>query len=190
MVTKSLSEQRFQQALAFGQVAESRIARWLIARGAHLLPVYDIEYETGKGPRLFGGEDGELICPDLLVFKRGACYWIEAKHKTVFSWYRKKRQWETGIDLRHYENYRRVQQQIGSAVWLLFLHECATPDNRDVAHGCPPECPTGLFGGNLTELLLSESHRDAYQRFGRSYPMVYWAHSALKTLAPLHEVGG
>ena len=35
-------------------MAESRIARWLTISGGNLvLPFYEIEYETRKGPRLF-----------------------------------------------------------------------------------------------------------------------------------------
>lgn len=165
------SNEAFQQNLAFGQVAESRIARWIRGRGQAVLPVYDIEYETGKGPRLFLGVDTKLVAPDLAVFARGRVIWVEVKHKTAFSWGYTRRRWETGIDLHHYEDYLRVMDETELPVWLLFLHPQSKPSADDQRHNCPPECPVGLFGGSLEYLLENESHRHA--NHGPS-GMVYW----------------
>jgi len=49
--SKALSrDQHFQQQLAFGQIAETEIAQWITRLGDTILPIYDIEYATGKGP--------------------------------------------------------------------------------------------------------------------------------------------
>ena len=179
-----LSEQEFQARLAFGQAAETTIARWLRRRGAAILPIYDIEYDDGKGPRLFGG-GYQVAAPDLLIWSKGGTLWCETKHKSVWTWYRKEQRWETGINLNHYDDYQVVAQQTGLPVWLLFLHRQDLPDIRDRQLGSPGRCPVGLFGGRLDELRKMESHR--LNRHGR-HGMVYWAHSTLALLASLDEV--
>lgn len=181
-VALNLSRNSFQKNLAFGQMAETAIARWLISRGAIILPIYDIEYDTGKGPRLFSA-DANLVAPDLLAWTKGRFLWIEAKHKSVFTWSRRHGRWQTGIDLKHWRDYQRVSDTTDCDIWLLFLHRCSMPDQRDRAY-CPPECPTGLFGGMIAELAKNFSHED--MRHGHS-GMVYWNYESLHAIAPLEE---
>ncbi len=179
---KRSSDLAFQKNLAFGQMAETAIARWLISRGAIVLPIYDIEYDTGKGPRLFSA-DMKLVAPDLLVWNKRQFLWIEAKHKSVFTWSRRHGHWQTGIDLKHWRDYQKVSQRTGCDIWLLFLHRCSRPDFRDREY-CPPECPTGLFGGTIERLTETFSHED--MRHGRS-GMIYWNHKSLHAIASLKE---
>lgn len=174
----------FQKQLGFGQIAETDIARWLISRSNMVLPVYDIEYDTGKGPRLFGAA-APVVAPDLLVFGPRGTIWVEAKHKSVFTWHRKTQQWTTGIDLRHYTDYLAVQDSIELEVWLLFLHGCSVPAAIDRKFpSCPELCPVGLFGNSITRLRDCESHRS--EKWARG--MVYWSEQSLKRLASLEEV--
>ena len=175
----------FDRMLRKGQVGESAISGWLQSRGHAVFPAYQIEQHTGKGPQLFAAY-GDLVLPDLLAFKSGKIHWFEAKHKTCFTWYRKARKWTTGIDLRHYGEYQEVAARTCLPVWLLFFHPTAQPSNSDIEHGCPPSCPTGLFGGDLAVLSQTESHRS--DKHGRS-GMVYWAHDALLFLAPATALG-
>lgn len=176
----------FQTNLEFGAIAEGAIAGWLRRGGFSILPAYQIEQHTGKGPQLFTATNG-LVAPDMLAFGKQDLVWVEAKHKSVFTWYRKTKEWTTGIDLRHYEEYKKVQQVTGKVVWIFFHHPNSTPSQSDRAYGCPSECPTGLFGGNLDYLsscehhrcLPLDEHRPGYLGHGRS-GMVYWAHSALQ----------
>lgn len=176
----------FQRNLAFGHIAESAIARWLRNRGRLVLPVYDIEYETGKGQRVFAAGAAQFCAPDLMVFGgREPVQWIEAKHKTVFTWYRKKQQWQTGIDLNHWRDYLAVRAQTGVPVWILFLHRISKPDRRDIIAGCPDECPVGLFGQEIRRLEHTFDHTD--WRHGR-HGMVYWNHASLTQYANLGEV--
>ena len=177
--------QQFNRQLAFGQIAETQIAKWIISRGNLVLPIYDVEINSGKGPRLFGGVDGELVAPDLLIMSAMGVYWIEAKHKTVFTWHRLTERWTTGIDIRHYEHYQQVEAETPWPVWLLFLHASSTPDSRDIRYGCPERCPTGLFGAPLSRLTECENHR--HSNWGTS-GMVYWAHADLTLLATLDEI--
>ena len=181
----TLRSEGFQKQLAFGQLAETDIAKWIMRRGGTVLPIYDIEYDTGKGPRVFS-KLRTFVAPDMLVFKAGRMCWIEAKHKSVFAWYRLRQIWTTGIDLHHYSQYHEVQELLGIPVWLLFLHRSSTPSAIDRKHeSCPATCPTGLFGGNLEFLSRNEDHRS--DRHGSS-GMVYWAHATLTKMASVGDM--
>lgn len=184
----------FAENLAFGKVAEGLIANWLMARGNSVLPVYEIEKSTGKGPQLFG-MDASLVAPDMVTFTENGVMWIEAKHKSVFTWHRNTQQWTTGIDLRHYADYLKVAKTTRLPVWLMFFHKNSNPSDVDIRSGCPAQCPTGLFGGDIFNLVPRENHRtppldvmrDGVKGHGRS-GMVYWAASALKQLASHDDV--
>ena len=170
----------FQESLHCGAIGESLIARWLNWRGWHVLPVYEVEAQSGKGPRLFA-KDRQLIAPDMLVLKGDTVLWIEAKHKDAFSWHRNTQQWTTGIDLRHYVDYCEVNDSTQRDVWLLFLHRGGQ------AKDSPPDSPSGLFGQSLLALRCRESHR--HSNWGNS-GMVYWGKDSLIKLASLEDVVG
>lgn len=172
----------FRQKLAFGETGESLIANWLKWKEYSILPVYEKEVDTGKGPQVFTLSSG-LIAPDLLAFSDDPTkvWWVEAKHKSAFSWHRKTRRWVTGIDLRHYENYLELQGRSPWPIWLLFLHRAGRA--KDTPEGMT--CPTGLYGGNIERLCRMENHR--HENWGRS-GMVYWAESVLNKIAELGEV--
>lgn len=175
----------FAQHFEFGRVGETVITRWLQSHGASVTDAEHIPPHTFpgctvhpsghmKGPHLIH-ENLRLVLPDLLVFFNGGWKWVEAKHKTCFGWHRKTRQWTTGIDLNHYQEYLHITRVTGLPVYLMFYHPRAQPDARDIAAGCPPESPVGLFGGLLSELQLKEDHR--HENHGRS-GMVYWTPDA------------
>lgn len=168
----------FRDSVRFGKAGESLIARWLRAQSWTVLPVYEKIIDEGKGPHLFL-PSRELIAPDLLAWIAKGTVWIEAKHKTAFSWHRRTQKWVTGVDLPHYEDYCRVDDSTPFPVWLLFLHRGGQ------AKDSPPNSPKGLFGNTLAELRQHESHRDPR---GSYRGMVYWALEFLKPLASLDEV--
>lgn len=182
----------FQVNLETGQLAESAIARWLRRRGWHVLPAYEKEIDNGKGPRLFMAEGtgvSELITPDLLALKDGRFHWVEAKHKSTFTWYGIGGYWTTGIDLRHWRDYQRVQTETGVPVYLFFLHRESRTRPDDISKwGAPEECPTGLFAGSVSRLAAECSHESA--NWGRS-GMIYWQpFTHLRHVASLEEMGG
>lgn len=168
----------FANQLAYGRAAESAIARWLRSKGRTVLPVYEKIFDDGKGPQVFTPKDS-LVAPDLLVWKDDRATWIEAKHKTAFTWHRITGRWVTGIDLRHYEHYLKVAQSSPWPVWLLFLHEGGH------AKDSPETSPAGLFGNELLYLSRNVNHKS--DKWGRS-GMVYWARQTLKKLANLDTI--
>jgi hypothetical protein len=174
----SATGEAFQLNLAFGQMGESRIARWLMSQGYSVLPVYDAQYETGKGPRVFTAS-GDIVAPDMMVWKGGSIRWIEAKQKTVATWYRRGAAWQTGIDSRHFDHYCKLRDTSPVPVWLMFLHTQDRHPGRDE----PWPCPTGLFGNDLS--ILEPKARFAPQHHNG---MVYWDISSLRRMATLDEV--
>lgn len=170
----------FDDQLQVGQSGELRIARWFRNRGFFVLPVYELTPGAKKGPRLLSPAC-ELIAPDMFVFKQDKTYWIECKQKTHFSWHGKSQRWVTGIDLRLYEHYLRINDSTPWPVWVLFLHTESTPWTQDIEKWhCPDACPVGLFGNALAALRDEESHRDA--------GMVYWPHESFLPLANLGDL--
>jgi hypothetical protein len=168
----------FERSLDFGLAGETAIAQWLKRRGYTILPVYEKILDTGKGPQLYT-PNCELIAPDLLVYRGDKVLWIEAKRKAAFSWHRITQRWVTGIDLRHYEDYCRVDDTAPWPVWLLFLQE------GKQAKDSPPDSPAGLFGNALDYLRLHENHR--HENWGKT-GMVYWSLADLRLMAELGEV--
>lgn len=168
----------FERSLSRGLAGESAIARWLRRRGFSVLPAYQTMLDTGKGPQLYT-PDCTLITPDMLVFKGNRVLWIEAKRKTAFAWNRQRGCWVTGIDLRHYSDYCRVEDCSPWPVWLLFLHEGGQ------AKDSPADSPAGLFGNSLEYLRHNENHRSP--KFG-SGGMVYWDIGCLRLMATVDAV--
>lgn len=172
----------FQEALEIGKTGESRIARYLVTLGYSVLPIYKTDDTEYKGPVLHSASSGALVVPDMLIFKGQKVYWIEAKHKAAFTWYRKTGEWVTGIDLHYYQQYLIIQNERPEwPIWLLFLHVDGT------AKDTPPGkiSPTGLFGNALSYLMRNEHHR--YENHVTS-GMVYWNVDAMKFLAPLSDL--
>ena len=169
----------FVQQLQFGKTGEGIIAKWLKLRGFHVLPVYEIEQGQYKGPALYA-TNGQFIAPDMLAFQiSGKTLWIEAKTKSAFTWHRITSRWVTGIELRHYEDYLKVQSVSPWPIWLLFLQF----DGQ--AKDSPAGCPSGLFGHNIAYLSQHENHRHVN---GGNGGMVYWASDTLRHIAELEEV--
>ena len=167
----------FTETLAKGQLGEDAISLWLMKKGYAVLPAYQVQMDTGKGPRLFTAERS-YIAPDLLAFTSGKVVWIEAKHKTGFTWHRLTSCFVTGIDLRHYSDYIAVQERGHWAVHLMFLHDGGTAKDS-------PNSPSGLYGQSLSYLTRHEHHRHA--NWGKG-GMVYWDIKDLRVYAPLAEV--
>ena len=163
----------FEQRLKEGKLGESEIAEWLKKRGHHILPIYEIEKNQYAGPAVFSSKGESIIAPDMLIFGNGSVTWIEAKHKDAFSLHRKTNKMVTGIDLHHYEQYKKIQQLVDWDVWILFLHRGGQAKDSPVSN-------SGLYGGCLNYLAKNENHRS--DKWGKS-GMVYWAENILTKLS-------
>ena len=163
--------------MATGRVGENAIASWLRSGGWNVLPAYEIETPTGKGPRLFTATLGELVTPDMLVFKGRCIRWVEAKTKSSFTWYRTRECWQDGVDKRHWMDYCKVAELTGWQTWLLFLHGPGSVA-KDTPEGMIP--PVGLWGNELRKLRSSIDHESDRHASG----MVYWSIDTLVQVAP------
>ena len=177
----------FQASLAEGQIGESLIALWLRSRGWFILPVYDVEIDSGKGPRVFAPGGGQIIAPDILAMHpaKKLIKFIEVKHKSVFSWHNQTQTWQTGIDLKHWRDYQKLALSLDCEIWLLFLHKSSEPREKDLARwpDCPQRCPSGLFAQEISRLENCGRISNRY-----SSGMIYWkAHDLIK-IASLEEV--
>jgi hypothetical protein len=170
----------FEKSLKHGLAGESAISRWLRRKGYYVLPAYEKIIDNNKGPRVFTPNKNNLITPDLLAWKIDTrTIWIEAKHKTAFSWHRKTQRWVTGIDRKHYRHYLEIQNQSPWDIWLLFLHEGGQ------AKDSPPSSPAGLYGNSIERLRRNVNHE--HENHGPS-GMVYWAVGSLILMANINEI--
>lgn len=163
----------FSTQLDYGKAGESTIANFFKGKGYSALPVYEKETGEFKGPTIFAFDTSTIIAPDMLVFNKEKCMWIEAKRKGSFSWHRNTQRWVTGIDLHHYSEYKKVDELSPWPVWLMFLHEIG-PNAKDTPEGMTS--PSGLYGNDLNVLSERENHRHA--NWGKS-GMVYWSEESL-----------
>jgi len=171
---------RFKDSLSYGQIGEGRIANWLKLRGYCVMPVYEKEVDNGKGPRIFMPPSyiENLIAPDMFIFNKEKAMFIEAKRKSAFSWYRNGGYWTTGIDLKHYLHYCKVEEISPFKVYLMFLQEGGRAKDS-------PQSPSGLYYNSLEFLRDNEDHRS--NRWG-NHGMVYWKIDSLKKRAELEEM--
>ena len=168
----------FEQSYNFGKIAESLIAVYFKNKGYAVLPIYEKEINEGKGPALYF-PDAEIIGTDMMVFNKNKIFWIEAKHKTAFTWHRITSRWCTGIDIKHYEHYQEISKRTEWPVWIMFYHEGGQ------AKDSPADSPSGMFGNEINYLIKNENHR--HNGWGK-YGMVYWAIDKLKLIATKEEI--
>ena len=173
----------FKDSLRNGFIGESIITKWLNTNGYDVLPAYEIGESIGKGPRLFTATQGQLITPDLLVFKDGdVCCWVEAKTKSAFTWHRKTKSFQTGIDLKYWNDYLKVREQIKFNLNLFFLHKEGNAA-KDTPSG--EKSPSGLYFGEINDLRETIDHE--HPNCGSS-GMVYWQEKDLTKLCDYEDV--
>jgi Holliday junction resolvase-like predicted endonuclease len=178
-----MSQPKYAQQDELGRFGENVVAYWLQSRGNSVVPLRDIE--TGdifKGPRMTGPEGIEGACTDWLCTNRVKTVFIEVKTKRAFSWHRLRADWVTGIDQHYAEHYMMQRKNSSIPMWLLFLHLYPTPSDSDREHGCPDQCPTGLYGQEI--LVLANDIHHTSPNWGKG-GMVYWSFPPLLKLETL-----
>lgn len=176
------SAKLFKQTLEEGLLGEGHIARWLNRRGWNVLPAYQVELDTGKGPRFYTADAGALVTPDILAIRGGQIWWVEAKTKSAFTLYRKDNTIQTGIDRRHWQEYLKVREVTPFPIWLLFLHK---PGQSLAGDPLGRISPCGLFGEEIGVLCDCVDHEsDKHGPTG----MVYWRLESLQKLGEYADV--
>lgn len=186
-----MDQERFKMCLEFGRLGESLTAKWLLDRGNFVLPVYEIE-NADKGPRLYAPDRSALIATDMLVISpAGRCsIWIETKTKTGFTQLRRENRdgkcgvWQTGIDRRYFCDYRRIDEESGYPVWLLFLQRGGQTKDS------PAESPAGLYGNSIENLKDKIDHEHDFYEWEERPAMVYWNIYDLYRLATIESSDG
>lgn len=176
-----MSSVSFATQLSTGLIGESHVARWLNRGGWHVLPAYEKELNSGKGPRFYTATRGPLVTPDMLIIRDTDIRWVECKAKNAFAWHRNSEAWTTGIDHHHWEQYLLVRETVPFPLWLFFIQK------RGVAKDTPEGMvsPSGLFG---QEILILKDCVDHEWFWPGGKGMVYWKIDSLKKLAELDNV--
>jgi hypothetical protein len=101
-----------------GEQGEVVVRTWLKQLGYFIVPTSLIF--TGGAPMLEGLLK-KYVLPDVLAAKVHP-RWVEIKTKTRATFNQKRQRWETGVPLRHWNDYNAVQKHSGIEGSLCFLH--------------------------------------------------------------------
>jgi hypothetical protein len=178
-----MSTAHFQQSLKVGAAGESVVSAWLQEQGFYIQPAYEkIGLGTFKGPRTFG-PDRAYVSPDLFCLRKEHSMahgmYVEVKAKRHFTYYGKKKRFETGIDTRLFHDYLELADRVGLPVYLMFLHWTNETRADDVTMwNAPPTVQGGLFWGSVTTLDEVKREGSMAQR-GAIKAMYYWGRDEL-----------
>lgn len=161
----------FARSLARGKTEERKIAAYLKALGFRVLPTTDF---AANGAPMLSAEDpsDSLIMPDLQAFRGGEGSWFEAKWKSNTDRYNRTGKLTTGIGLRHYEHYCKIENEWNTPVVIVFIHE----REREV------RC------GTLHQLEAAFSHDYRGDKMDRA-GMRFWNAESIPLWMPLAELG-
>jgi len=174
-----MSTSSFAKSLKLGLANESIITKYLNSRNFIVIPAYQIEQSTGKGPRVFAPMDEQLITPDLLCIRNGKMRWTECKSKAEFVLYRKTGIFQTGFDIACFEQYQRVQEVTGIPVYIMFLNA--------PRYGISE--PSGLYYQTLDKLVETIDHSCTNEKTGsKSGGLHYWNEYDLIKQAEYNDV--
>jgi len=118
----------FEQTPEFllGESGEDVVIAFLKSKGWHIVPSRDYNKDKGgsKAPCLQGETTG-FILPDLdISCPRRGRRWVEVKTYNTSPFNRAHKINVHGVNVRHYRDYRSVEQITGAPVWL-FVYEIA-----------------------------------------------------------------
>jgi hypothetical protein len=113
----------FESALKFGEEGEKLVAEILINKNVVVSPLY--QFETKYGAPFAIGNFGKVNLPDLSCWAKGESFFVECKRKN--QWVNNYRGLETGLDQRHYKEYKTIKNKTGQKVFIFFIHEKDKP---------------------------------------------------------------
>lgn len=109
----------------WGAWGERIATQWLQQQGWFVVPTHLID--NGGAPLLIG-QLRSFVLPDLQVAKQGQAHWVEVKCKTAPTRYMIRNEWRTGVDLRNWNSYVRVQAESGIPGELAIVHVRPRPE--------------------------------------------------------------
>lgn len=173
--------QNYAPATVEGKDGKSYPARRTFVSGISLLPVQT----SSPAPHVANNAgDNEWYTPEPYIKAAREVMWVEAKHKTAFTWHRITESWQTGINASHWADYQKVAEATPFIpLWLLFLQRPGVA--KDTPEGM--RCPHGLYGQNAEVLATCVDHFS--DRWG-TCGMVYWREESLRLLTSYEDVTG
>jgi hypothetical protein len=145
-----------------GEIVERGFARWIESRDFCVVPSAKWPRMPGEGPKLYFPRTPPLSAPDVLAFTpQRVPYWYEVKHDPHFSWWNRDRKWQTGCDIKYFNEYLQVSELTGIPLWIIFHCNIPRPRPDDRArwgNSCPDEAPVGIYGDLVTDLKESIDH--------------------------------
>ena len=157
---------RFDDRLNFGVEGEDFAAAWARRLGFSVLPHQPCPPNGKGGPRILTPHHGELVAPDLPLWREGVPLLLEVKRKAAFTLHRATGAWVTGVEASYFEQYCRVWDVTGVRTFLGFVHD---------------DDPAQLtLGGEVWQLAQRVHHQ--YPETGDSR-MLYWDRRRLVNLA-------
>jgi hypothetical protein len=151
----------FDEQLAIGQDGEREVAMELLKHGIYTMPLY--QFTASMAPVILA-MNSKIVCPDLVGFKNGKTFFVESKLKHQWVRYGGV---ETGINQRHYSQYKALADKTGIPVFIVFVQKA--------------EDPTGMY---FTEI-HNENTRSWNGYGGSGYvnpPMVFFTSESLKRI--------
>ena len=111
----------FKEQLSFGEEGEHEVAQWLITKGVSVLPLY--QFNPENTPCIYHMQ-GKTTSPDLVCFKNDS-FMVEVKTKN--QWVRFGDRIETGLNLKHYKHYEKIELLTNKKVYVFFNHKVERP---------------------------------------------------------------
>lgn len=105
----------FEEALKYGKTFETIVTNWLIDKGYYVSPKYLFKGEKNNQAPVLLGKEKDLTLPDIDAAKDGKRVWFECKRKL-----RMFKHPATGVSCRLYNNYKKVQEETGTDVFIIF----------------------------------------------------------------------
>lgn len=179
-------DEEFPNKLSFGKAGEKDVQEYLTRKGFSVMYTGSASQEDPV-PSIWLPKDvypDPLIAPDLFVTQRitGASidpssFFVEVKRYSSWTWSRDYHEWQTGMSVKNYFHYCKVQELLGYPVSVYFVIEGEPSKQR-------PTIPTkpGVFAAPLHNLEVSDK-KHQYRSVS-----IWWSIEEFNLLCTLEEL--
>ena len=112
----------FKEALQYGQEGEHIVAALCLSQSFSVMTLYQFTASTAP---LILCNTSSFTSPDLMLWKQGKSWFAEVKRKN--QWVRFDGNVETGLNYRHYLEYKSLSDKTGIPCILFFIQENEQP---------------------------------------------------------------